>query len=73
MEETLEMMNKTYRKFLAFGMGFLLVAFGMMIVQPIGREPSLILASILFVIAFIPLEFARRIARRMAMLALRGE
>ncbi len=73
MEETLEMMNKTYRKFLAFGMGFLLVAFGMMIVQPLGREPSLILAAILFVIAFIPLEFAKRTARKMAMLALRGE
>ncbi|ASA76889.1 hypothetical protein [Thermococcus sp. 5-4] len=73
MEETLEVMNKTYRRFLALGMGFLIVAFGMMIVQPLGREPSLILAAILFVIAFIPLEFARRIARKMAMLALRGE
>ncbi|NJE61587.1 hypothetical protein [Thermococcus sp. 21S7] len=73
MGETLDVMNKTYRRFLAAGMGLLIVAFGMMIVQPFGREPSLILAAILFVIAFIPLEFARRIARKMAMLALRGE
>ncbi|ASJ11767.1 hypothetical protein [Thermococcus thioreducens] len=73
MEENLEAMNKTYRRSLALGMGFLIVAFGMMIVQPLGREPSLILAAVLFVIAFIPLEFARRIARKMAIIALRGE
>ncbi|NJE05894.1 hypothetical protein E3E36_07000 [Thermococcus sp. M36] len=73
MEENLEVMNKTYRKFLAFGMGFLLVAFALMIVQPFGRNVSLLLAVILFVVGFIPLEFARRIARRMALVALRGE
>ncbi|HDZ36117.1 MAG TPA: hypothetical protein ENH81_04305 [Thermococcus sp.] len=71
MEETLAVMGKTYRKFLALGLGFMVVAFAMMILQPLGREPSLILAVILFIVAFIPLEFARRIARKMAMVAFR--
>jgi len=73
MEETLEAMGKTYRRFLGVGMALLVVAFGLMILQPLGREPSIILAVILFVVAFIPLEFARRIAGKMAMVAFRGE
>jgi len=72
MEKRLEVMERTYRRFLAIGMGILLLAFGTLILRPFG-EGSLILALVLFVIAFVPLEFARRIARRMVMLALRNE
>ncbi|ASJ09875.1 hypothetical protein A3L12_00440 [Thermococcus sp. P6] len=72
MEKRLEVMERTYRRFLAIGMGILLLAFATMILRPFG-ESSLILALVFFVIAFVPLEFARRIARRMAILALRNE
>ena len=73
MDENLEVMNRAYRRFLGLGMGFLLLAFALMILQPFGKEVSLLLAVILFVIGFIPLEFARRIARKMAMRAFRGQ
>ena len=72
MDETLDVMKKTYQRFLAVGLGLMLVAFLMMIWHPFGRNASLVLAVVMFLFAFIPLEFARRIARRMAMVALRG-
>ncbi|ASI98262.1 hypothetical protein A3L02_01100 [Thermococcus celer Vu 13 = JCM 8558] len=73
MNEELEVMKRAYRRVLMVGLGLLLVAFALMLVKPFGRQGSLVLAIVIFVVAFIPLEFARRIARRMAMLALRGE
>ena len=73
MDEALEVMKKTYQRFLAIGLGLMLVAFLLMIWQPLGRQNSLILAVIVFLVAFIPLEFARRIARKMAMVALKGQ
>ncbi|ASJ06520.1 hypothetical protein [Thermococcus pacificus] len=73
MGETLEVMKRSYQRFLAVGLGLMLIAFLLMIWQPLGREPSLVLAVIVFLVAFLPLEFARRIARKMALVALRGE
>ncbi len=73
MDEALEVMKKTYQRFLAIGLGLMLVAFLLMIWHPLGRQNSLILAVIVFLVAFIPLEFARRIARKMALVALKGE
>ncbi|WP_297465935.1 hypothetical protein [Thermococcus sp.] len=70
MDETLEVMGRTYRRFLAVGLGLMLVAFALMIWRPLGRNASLVLAAVVFLFAFIPLEFARRIARRMAMASL---
>ena len=73
MDETLDVMKRTYQRFLAVGLGLMLVAFLLMIWQPLGRNASLALAVVIFLVAFIPLEFARRIARRMAMVALKGQ
>ncbi|WP_297420630.1 hypothetical protein [Thermococcus sp.] len=72
-EEALEEMKRTYRKFLATGLGLMLVAFALMISHPLGRTASLALAIVIFLFAFVPLEFARRIARRMAMVTLRDQ
>jgi len=71
-EEALAEMKRTYQRFLAVGLGLMLVAFALMIWHPFGRSASLFLAVVIFLFAFIPLEFARRIARRMAIVALRG-
>ncbi|WP_457751075.1 hypothetical protein [Thermococcus sp.] len=71
MEDTLTVMQRTYRKFFGVGMLFLLIAFALVIWQPFGRNSSLIVGLILFAAAFIPLEMARRIARRMALVAMR--
>jgi len=71
MEDTLAVMQRTYRKFFAVGMLFLLVAFALVIWQPLGRNASLVLGMVLFAVAFIPLEMARRIARKMALVAMR--
>ncbi len=71
MEETLVVMQRTYRKFFAVGMLFLLTAFALVIWQPFGRNASLTLGIALFAVAFIPLEMARRIARKMALVAMR--
>ncbi|WP_370519564.1 hypothetical protein [Thermococcus sp. JdF3] len=72
-DDTLEIMRKSYQRFLAVGLGLMLIAFLLMIWQPLGRQNSLILAVIVFLVAFLPLEFARRIARKMALVALKGE
>ena len=69
----MDVMKKTYQRFLAVGLGLMLIAFLLMIWQPLGRGPSLVLAVIVFLVAFLPLEFARRIARKMAMVALKGQ
>ncbi|NJE86038.1 hypothetical protein E3E23_09420 [Thermococcus sp. CX2] len=73
MDERLDALKKTYQKFLATGLGLMLVAFALMILQPLGRSASLALAVVVFLFAFIPLEMAKRIARKMAVMALRGE
>lgn len=73
MGETLDVMKRSYQRFLAVGLGLMLIAFLLMIWQPLGRGPSLVLAVIVFLVAFLPLEFARRIARKMALVALKGE
>ncbi|MCD6373741.1 MAG: hypothetical protein J7L37_09420 [Thermococcus sp.] len=71
MEETLVVMQKAYRKSFAAGMFLLLAAFALIIWQPFGRTASLVAGMILFAVAFIPLEMARRIARDMALAAMR--
>jgi len=73
MEDTLEVMEHTYRRFFATGMVLLLLAFAMLIFRPLGRTASPLVGVLLFLVAFIPLELARRVARRMALVAFRGD
>ncbi|ACJ15510.1 hypothetical membrane protein [Thermococcus onnurineus NA1] len=73
MEETMEILKRTYQRFLALGLVMMLVAFALMIFQPIGRSASLVLAVVIFLFAFLPLEMAKRTARKMALLAFGGK
>ncbi len=70
MEETLTLMERAYRRFFALGMLLLLTAFALIIWRPLGKNPSLIMGMVLFMMAFFPLELARRIARKMALVAM---
>ncbi|WP_297470766.1 hypothetical protein [Thermococcus sp.] len=72
MEETLKVLEKTYRKFLSTGLLMLLFGFALLIFKPLGRA-SIYLGLIVFALAFIPLELAKRTARKMAMVAFKGE
>lgn len=69
----LKELEKTYRKLLLAGLLLLLVGFGLIIFKPLGWTASLILGAVIFAVSFIPLELARRTARRMAVIAFRGE
>jgi hypothetical protein len=73
MDDTLEVLQKTYRRFFALGMFFLLTAFLTLIWKPFGGTTSLAIALVLFLVALIPLELARRVARKMALLAMRPD
>ncbi|WP_297064876.1 hypothetical protein [Thermococcus sp.] len=68
----LKVLEKTYRKFISVGLLMLLLGFALLIFKPLGRA-SLYLGLIIFALAFIPLELAKRTARKMAMVAFRGE
>ncbi|MDI3474658.1 MAG: hypothetical protein PWQ79_1620 [Thermococcaceae archaeon] len=73
MEDTLEVLQRTYRRFFSLGTALLLLGFLTLIWRPFGREASLAIGIILFLLSFIPLEMARRIARKSLLVALRGE
>ncbi|WP_062370996.1 hypothetical protein [Thermococcus guaymasensis] len=68
-DENLAELQKMYRKLMLAGLLMLLVAFGLLILKPFGLL-SVVLGAILFPVAMIPLELARRTAQRMAFLAL---
>ncbi|WP_297072655.1 hypothetical protein [Thermococcus sp.] len=68
----LKVLEKTYRKFISVGLLMLLLGFALLIFKPLGKA-SLYLGLIIFALAFIPLELAKRTARKMAMVAFRGE
>jgi lauroyl/myristoyl acyltransferase len=71
MGEEIKTLEKTYRKFLSLGLLLLLTGFALLIFKPLGRSPSLVMGALLFALSFIPLELAKRIARRMAIIAFR--
>ncbi|WP_297070893.1 hypothetical protein [Thermococcus sp.] len=68
----LEELQRLYRKLMLAGLLLLLLAFGLLILKPLGRI-SLIVGALLFPVAFVPLELARRTAQRLSLLAIRGE
>jgi len=68
-DENLAELQKMYRKLMLAGLLMLMVAFGLLILKPFGLL-SVVLGAILFPVAMIPLELARRAAQRMALLAL---
>ena len=70
--EKLKALEKTYRKFLSAGLLMLLLGFALLIFKPLGKT-SLYLGLVVFALAFIPLELAKRTARKIAMVAFRGE
>ncbi len=70
-DENLAELQKTYRKLMLAGLLILLAAFGLLILKPFGLL-SVVLGAILFPVAIIPLELARRTAQRIALIALRG-
>lgn len=73
MSEELKKLEIAYRKLLLAGLLLLLVGFGLIIFKPLGGwTASLILGAVIFAVSFIPLELARRTARRMAVIAFRG-
>ncbi|MDV3103018.1 hypothetical protein [Thermococcus waiotapuensis] len=65
----LETMKREYRKLMLSGLLILLLAFALLIFAPFGRL-SLLIGLVLFPIALVPLELARRTAHRMVLLAL---
>lgn len=68
----LEEMGKIYKKFLSVGLIMLLLGFALLIFKPIGQA-SPYAGIVLFLLAFIPLEIAKRTARKMAVIALKGD
>ena len=68
----LEEMGKIYKKFLSVGLVMLLLGFALLIFKPIGQA-SLYVGLAVFAVAFIPLEIAKRTARKMAVIALKGD
>jgi branched-subunit amino acid transport protein AzlD len=59
-----------YRKTLSAGLLIMLLAFALLIWKPLGKASAGI-ALVLFALAFIPLELARRTARKLAVIAFR--
>ncbi|WP_297536434.1 hypothetical protein [Thermococcus sp.] len=72
MGESLESLQKLHKKFLSAGLVLLLLGFALLIFKPIGRASPYV-GLVIFALAFIPLELAKRTARKMAIIALRGE
>ncbi|WP_297513499.1 hypothetical protein [Thermococcus sp.] len=64
-------MERTYKKLLSAGLLTLLLGFALLIFKPIGTA-SIYVGALVFALAFIPLELAKRTARRMAIIAFRG-
>ncbi|NJE54768.1 hypothetical protein [Thermococcus sp. 21S9] len=71
MEESLESLQKLHKKFLSAGLLLLLLGFALLIFKPIGKA-SIYVGALVFALAFIPLEMAKRTARKMAIIAFRG-
>ncbi|AHL23695.1 MULTISPECIES: hypothetical protein [Thermococcus] len=69
--EELKEMERTYKKLLSAGLLTLLLGFALLIFKPLGKA-SLYIGLVVFALAFIPLELAKRTARRMAVIAFRG-
>jgi len=69
--EELKEMERAYKKLLSAGLVLLLIGFGLLIFKPLGKV-SLYIGLVVFALAFIPLELAKRTARRMAVIAFRG-
>ncbi|WP_237702070.1 hypothetical protein [Thermococcus sp. AM4] len=70
-DENILELQRVYRKLMMAGLLTLLAAFALLILKPFGSA-SLVLGAILFPLAMIPLELARRTAQRMALIALGG-
>ncbi|WP_457741636.1 DUF202 domain-containing protein [Thermococcus sp.] len=70
--EKLKAMERTYRKFLSTGLLMLLIGFALLIFKPFGKA-SLYFGLLVFALSFIPLELAKRTARKIAIITLRGE
>lgn len=69
MEGDLSQLQAMYRKLMLSGLLLLLLAFGLLIAKPFGTA-SVVLGAVLFPVAFIPLELARRTAQRLALIAI---
>jgi hypothetical protein len=69
--EELKEMERAYKKLLSAGLVLLLIGFGLLIFKPLGKA-SIYIGLVVFALAFIPLELAKRTARRMAVIAFRG-
>ncbi|WP_456367386.1 hypothetical protein [Thermococcus sp.] len=73
MGESIEALKKMYQKFLSAGLFLLLSGFALLIFKPLGSMPSLVVGAFLFGISFVPLELARRTARKIVLMAFREE
>ncbi|WP_297506394.1 hypothetical protein [Thermococcus sp.] len=71
--DELKEMERTYRRLFGLGSLLLLTGFVLLIFRPIGNETSVVAGLIVFLLSFIPLDMARRTARKMAVVALRGK
>ncbi|ASJ02176.1 hypothetical protein A3L09_02285 [Thermococcus profundus] len=69
MGEDLSRLQGTYRKLMLAGLFLLLTAFGLLILKPFGTA-SIVVGALLFPVAMVPLELARRAAQRLALMAI---
>ena len=69
--DELKDMERTYKRLFGFGSLLLLAGFALLIFRPIGRDASVVAGFVVFLLSFIPLDLARRTARKMAVVALR--
>lgn len=70
-EEKIELLKREYMKYMRIGLVLMLIAFLLMIFKPLSPLASYITAIVVFLLAFLPLEMARRISHRMALIAFR--
>ncbi len=70
-EEKIEIMKREYIKYMRIGLILMLVAFLLMIFKPFSPVASYAIAILIFLLAFLPLEMARRISHRMALITFR--
>ncbi len=67
-----EELQRLYKKLMFVGLLLLLLAFGLLILKPLGNA-SLVVGAVLFLIAFIPLELARKTAQKLSLIAMKDE
>ncbi|WP_461865671.1 hypothetical protein [Thermococcus sp.] len=70
-EKKIEILKKEYMKYMRIGLVLMLIAFLLMIFKPFSPMASYVIAIVVFLLAFLPLEMARRISHRMALIAFR--